>query len=226
MTTWINVARYHLINRVTYVVAPWVILAFVFLVNLIITVFQGGPNPTKALIAIYAVFLFLGVLSIVRSLSFGLALGMSRRSYYTGTVLFVVSLAAVYGLALALLQAIERATGGWGVQLYFFQPSYIFGGAWYLTWLTSFVGLALLFVYGTLFGIVYRRWNLGGLVAFVVAQATVVLVGASAATSNHDWGSIGRFFSRLGAAGLTGVLAALAAVLLAGAYAIVRRVTV
>jgi hypothetical protein len=130
MTTWINGARYHLVNRVTYVVAPWAILAFVFFVNLIITVFQGGPNPTKALSAIYAVFFFLGVLSIFRSLPFGLALGMSRRSYYTGTAIFAVSLAAVYGLALALLQSIERATGGWGVQMYFFEPSYIIGAGW------------------------------------------------------------------------------------------------
>jgi hypothetical protein len=166
------------------------------------------------------------VLSIVRSLPFGLALGVSRRSYYTGTAAFAVSLAAVYGLALALLQSIERTTGGWGVQMYFFEPSYIFGGRWYLTWLTSFVGLAFLFIYGTLFGIVYRRWNLTGLVAFVVVQATVVLVGVSVATSTHGWGSIRHFLHVLGAAGLTGVLAALAVALLAGGYASVRRVTV
>jgi hypothetical protein len=112
MTTWINVARYHLINRVAYVLAPWGILAFAFVVNLIITAVQGGPNPTKAL---------------------------SRRTYYTGTALLALSLAAVYGLALTLLQAIERATGGWGVQMRFFQVSYIFTGRWYLTWATSFV---------------------------------------------------------------------------------------
>lgn len=88
------------------------------------------------------------------------------------------------------------------------------------------MGLALLFIYGTWFGIVYRRWSLGGLVAFVVAQATALLVGASVATSTHAWGSIGHFFTVLGAAGLTGVLAALAVGLLAGAYAIVSRVTV
>ena len=120
MTTWINVARYHLVNRVTYVAGPWGFLAFVFFFNLLITVFQGGPNPTKALAGIYAVFFFVGVLSIVRSLPFGLALGVSRRSYYTGTVLLALSLAGVYGLALALLQAVERATGGWGVQMHFF----------------------------------------------------------------------------------------------------------
>ncbi len=85
---------------------------------------------------------------------------MSRRSYYyTGTALLAVTLAAA-GLALTVLQAIERATGGWGVAMHFFRVSYILDGPWYLTWLTSFVALALLFVYGMWFGIVYRRWNL------------------------------------------------------------------
>jgi hypothetical protein len=226
MNTWINVARYHLIDRKGYLAAPWAILAFVFLVNLIITEVQGGPNPTKALIAIYAVFLFLGVVSIARSLPFALALGVSRRSYYTGTSLLAASLASVYGLILTLLQAIERATGGWGVQMHFFQVSYIFTGPWYLTWATSFVGLTLLFVYGMWFGIVYRRWNVIGLAAFIVAQATVVLAGASIATGTDAWKSIGHFFTALGAGGLTGALAALAAALFAGGSVAIRRVTV
>jgi hypothetical protein len=38
--------------------------------------------------------------------------------------------------------------------------------------------------------------------------------------------AIGRFFTTLGAAGLTGVLAALAVALLAGGYTTMRRVTV
>lgn len=85
---------------------------------------------------------------------------MSRRAYYAGTALPAVALAAVYGLALAVLQAIEQATGGWGANLYFFRVSYILTGPWYLTWLTSFVPLTLMFVYGMWFGLVYRRWNL------------------------------------------------------------------
>jgi hypothetical protein len=226
MTTWITVARYHLVNRVTFVAGPWAILAFVFFVNLIITAFQGGPNPTKALSAIFAVFIFLGAMSINRSLPFGLTLGVSRRSYYAGTVLFALSIAALYGLVLTLLQAVERATGGWGLQLHFFQVSYFFVGRWYLTWLTSFVGLAVLFIYGTWFGIVYLRWKLIGVVTFVVAQAAVLLVGASVASSSHAWGSIGHFFTVLGAAGLTGILAALAVALLIGGSIVVRRVTV
>jgi hypothetical protein len=55
-----------------------------------------------------------GLLSVFRSLPFGLALGIGRRSYYAGTALLAVALAAVYGLALAVLQVIERppAAGG------------------------------------------------------------------------------------------------------------------
>jgi hypothetical protein len=47
-----------------------------------------------------------------------------------------------------------------------------------------------------------------------------------AATRTNAWSAIGHFFTTLSAAGLTGLLAALAAVLLAGGYATMRRVTV
>ncbi|HVA22579.1 MAG TPA: ABC transporter permease, partial [Candidatus Micrarchaeia archaeon] len=173
MTTWIRVARYHLVDPIAYLVGPWAILAFVFLVNLVITAVQGGPNPTKALAVVFLYFFAIGILSISRSLPFGLALGVSRRSYYTGTVLLVAGLAAVDGLALTLLQVAERATGGWGLSLHFFQVSFILAGPWDLTWLTSSVGLVLLFLYGQWFAIVRRRWNAFGTVAFIIGQVAV-----------------------------------------------------
>lgn len=226
MTSWIKVARYHLLERRLYVWSPWAIVALTFAVNLIITALQGGPNPTKALIAIYAAYLFVGVLSISRLLPFGLALGVSRRSYYAGTVLLAVTLASLNALALALLQEVERATNGWGVNLSYFRLDYLFAGPWYLTWLTSFVGLVLVFIYGMCLGIVYRRWNLLGVVIFLAAQGSVLLAGGLVAGRANAWDSIGHFFTQLGAAGLTGLLAAFAAVLLVGGYGIVRRVTV
>ena len=36
MKTLVNVARYHLVDRITYLALPWAILAFSFLVNLAI----------------------------------------------------------------------------------------------------------------------------------------------------------------------------------------------
>ena len=227
MSTWIKVARYHLLNRV-FDVVPGAVLAFCFAVNLSASIAtQSSVNPTKSLTCIFAVYFALGFLSIVRSLPFALALGVDRRAYYTGTVLLAAALAVVYGLVIAVLQAIERATGGWGMHLLFFEVAYLFVGPWYLTWLTTFVCLTLVFIYGMWFGIVYIRWDVIGLLAFIAVQAIVLVAALVVATSTGAWGNISHFFyTGLTAVGLTGVFAALAALLFAGGYATVRRATV
>ena len=226
MTRSIQVARYNLVNPFILVIAPWAILAFTFVVNLIPTVIRGGPNPTKALASIFAFMAFAGALTMIRSLPFALALGSSRRSFYLGTVALVVALAAIYGLAIAGLQALERDTGGWGVSMYYFEPQYVLTGAWYLTWLSSFVGLVLLFVYGTWFGLVQRRWDTIGVLVFVFGQLILAFVGIYIVSGDHAWHSVGHFFTTITAAGLTGLLAALAAMLCAGGFALSRGVTV
>jgi hypothetical protein len=45
-------------------------------------------------------------------------------------------------------------------------------------------------------------------------------------TWTHTWAAVGRAFTALSAVGLTGLLAALAVVLLTGGYVTVRRATV
>ena len=57
-------------------------------------------------------------------------------------------------------------------------------------------------------------------------EATVGVIAVLAATRANAWQAIGGVFTDLTAAELTGLLAALAVVLLAGGYATVRRVTV
>jgi hypothetical protein len=244
MTTWINVARYQLLQRMNYLALPWIWLAFGFGVDLVIfalvpigthAVMTGhglvevpntGGRDAGGMLGIVAVFFALGVLAAARALPFALALGVSRRSYYTGTGLLAVALSAVYGLALSVLQALERVTDGWGESAHIFRVPYLLDGPWYLTWLTSFVALSLLFAYGTWFGIVYRRWSLPGTLGFVATQVVVLLVAALLITWSHAWVTVGRAFTELSAIGLTGLLAVLAAVLLAGGYVTVRRATV
>jgi hypothetical protein len=108
----------------------------------------------------------------------------------------------------------------------FFRVPWILDGPWYLTWLTSFVVLALMFVYGMWWGLVYRRWDLTGVVTFIAAQVVVLLAAALVVTWANAWANIGHFFTDLSAAGLTGVLAAVAVALLAGGSATMRRVAV
>ena len=76
------------------------------------------------------------------------------------------------------------------------------------------------------FGLVYPRWNLIGLLAFGAAQITALVGGVAIATATHSWPAVGHFFTTLSVTGLTGLLAALAAVLLAGGLTTVRRTTV
>jgi len=229
MNTLIKVARYHLLDRLQYVLLPCGITAFAFLVNLVVYAVipaSDGGNYTGGLVTLF-VFLFIpGVLSVTRALPFGFALGLSRRSYFLGTLVLMLALAVVYALGLTVLQAIERITGGWGMDLHFFRVPWIFDGAWYLTWLTAFVLLVLVFVYGMWCGLVYRRWNVVGLVAFVAAQVLVLLAGAVAITWTHAWPGVGDFFTTLSVLGFTGVLAVLVAALALGGFTTMRRVTV
>jgi hypothetical protein len=244
MRTLRNVARYHLVMPWLALGLPWAILAISFVVNLVIaaeipadshTILIGHSlvqvtkpkhYDTGGVASIYVFLLIIGINSISRSLPFGLAVGASRRSFYTGTALFGTALAFVDGLALTALQAIERATGGWGVGMHFFQVPYILNGPWYLTWLTSFVGLALMYVWGMWFGIVYRRWNLLGSVTFIAGQVTVLLAALLIVAGADAWSGVGHFFTGLTATGLTGLLAALAVLLLAGGQSTIRRATV
>jgi hypothetical protein len=215
VNTWVKVARYHLVQRpVLFVTLPLALLAFALAMDAV----RGDNIYRNGLGAIFLLFFFLGVQRIGRWLPFGLALGATRRSFYAGTALLGVSMSLVYGLVIAALQAIERATGGWGLSITFFRVPHLLNGPWYATWLTSFAGLSALFVYGMWCGIVNRRWGVLGLLAFIAVQ---VLVGLA-----YSWSGLGGHLASLSALDLTGVIAALTVVFLAGGHATIRRATV
>jgi hypothetical protein len=231
LDTLVKVARYHLLDRVAYLLVPWMTLGFAFTVDLIITAMlhssdKDGSNWVGGLAAIYAVTFVVGLQSVTKGLTFGLALGLSRRTYYLGTAFLAVAFAAVVGTVLTVLRAVEGATGGWGVSMRMFRIPYILDGAWYEAWLTSFVVLALMYIYGGWWGLVQRRWGLVGLIAFGAGHVTVLLAGALATTWTHGWSDLGHFFTTLSAIGLTGILAALAVALTAGGFTTLRRVTI
>jgi hypothetical protein len=230
MNTWIRIARYQLTDRYVFVTGPWFILALNFLITVVVVAEWPGRDGhaayTGALSAIYVYLIVTGALGIARQLPFALALGVSRRSFYAGTALLAGAIAAVYGLGLTVLQLIERGTGGWGLNMEFFRVPYLLAGPWYLSWLTSFAGLALMLAWGMWFGIVYRRWNLIGLLGFIAAQALTLTAVLLIIGGANDWHSVARFFTTLTIGGLTGLLALLTLLLLAGGYATMRRVSV
>jgi len=238
MSTWVKVARFHLLAEPFYYVAgPWLAAAAPFLVIWAIFLLSpaqhSAPNfiATKqsdpAALMLQIVFVTAsGIFSIKRSLPLALSLGVSRRTYYTGTALLAVGLSAVFGLALALLQALDLATNGWGVGMHQFWFPWLLQGPWYLTWWTTFALLALAFSYGMWCGVVYWRWHVAGVMAFVAAQALVLAAAVVVASLRDAWPGVGQFFLSLGPGGVTVVLVLLALLILGGGYATVRRAPV
>ena len=86
--------------------------------------------------------------------------------------------------------------------------------------------LVLFFLYGMWYGLVYRRWNVVGLVTFAVAQMLVALAVVAVVTLTHNWTAFGHFFSAVQAPALTGMLAALTIVLRLGGFSTVRRAAI
>jgi hypothetical protein len=229
MNTLVNVGRYHLVDRFTWLALPWGIMAFSFLVNIAVALsVPTSPRGiyTGGLVSLYVFMLICGALSMTRSLPFGLMMGISRRTYYAGTALLVLALGVVYGLGLTLLQVVERATNGWGLNLHYFRVPWIMDGPWYETWLTSFVLVVVFVLYGMWYGLVFRRWSVPGLVTFIAAQIVVALLGVVAVSATHSWSGVGHFFSTVTVLALTGVLAVVAVAMGFGGLTTVRRVTI
>lgn len=229
-TPFVIIARYLLLDRITYLVLPWAWAAFGFVLDVVIVQLTPAGHTSHrwvgGLVGVFIVVFVLGIQSVARALPFGLALGVSRRTYFLGATSLAAALAACYGLVLALGQVVERATGGWGMNMGYFRVPYILDGSWYLSWLTASVIFLLMFAYGMWYGLVYRRLGMTGTLIFGAAQLSVLALAAIVATWVHGWAGLGHFFTTISAAGVTAVLAVAAAALLVGGFATIRRLAV
>lgn len=227
---FVMIARYLVLDWVTYLVLPWAWAAFGFVIDVVIVELtpagHTGHRWVGGLAGVFIVVFVLGVQSVAKALPFGLALGVSRRTYFLGATLLAVTLAVGFGLVLAIGQVVEGATGGWGMNMGYFRVPYILDGSWYLSWLTASVTLLLMFVYGMWYGLIHRRGGTPGTVIFGAAQVSALALAAVIATWVHGWARIGHFFTTITALGVTAVFAVAAVALLAGGFATIRRLAV
>ena len=111
----VKVARLHLVDRFSYTWMVWGLMAFIFAINVaifaVIPLTQPAGDFTGALISIYIFMAVIGVQAATKFLPFAFTLGVSRRTYYLGTVLLVVGLCLVYAVVLTVLWWVEGLTG-------------------------------------------------------------------------------------------------------------------
>ncbi|MGE7437591.1 MULTISPECIES: hypothetical protein [Kitasatospora] len=229
-TPIVTVVRYLLLDRVTYLVLPWAWAAFGFVLDVVILrLIPAGHSDHRwvgGLVAVPLVMLVVGAQSVARALPFALTLGVSRRTYFLGATALALALSVGFGLVVVIGQILERATGGWGINMAYFRVPHLLDGPWYLSWLTATTMFVLMFVYGMWYGLVYRRAGLPGTTAFGAAQLGALALATLVATWAHGWTGIGHYLGTVTATGLTGVLAVAVAVLLAGGFATIRRMTI
>ncbi len=225
-----TVARLHLVDRFSYTWLVWGVLTFVFVLNAalfaVIPQTQPTGNFTGALITIYIFMTVIGIQAATRFLPFAFTLGVSRRTYYLGTVALVVSLTAIYSVILTGLWGVEKATEGWGVQMNFFGVPWILDGPWYQVLITNFVLLTLTFLTGLWCGLIHRRFGLVGTVLFLGAVTLVVVGAVVLVTWGQWWSVVGAFLADLDILAASGILAIVAVLVALGGYATIRRVTV
>lgn len=225
-----RVARLHLVDRFGYTWLVWGMLAFAFAVNVAIFAVLPPTDPsgdyTGGLLTIYIFALVIGIQAAPKFLPFAMTLGVSRRSYFAGTLALMLGLAVAYGVMLTVLWWLEGLTGGWWMRLHFFRVPWILDGPWSQVLLTNVALLAMSLLFGLWCGLVYRRFGYVGMVAFLAALTLMVVIGAVLVTWVQAWPRVGRFLAELDIVAASLVVAVIAAAVGLGGFLTIRRISV
>ena len=231
MSQVLSVVRIQLINWQYGFGLPLGILGLVLGLNLALFASLGDVAPpdgwtTGALMSIYITFGVGYLQTMTQTFPFALGLSVTRRAFYAGVTLLVLVESLLFGGLVTLLGAVERGTGGWGLQVAFFDLGFLRVDDPLLQWLVytaPFTACALL---GVVVGVVFKRWGQTGV--YAVAIAATVLVGGAVVliTGQGWWPSVGSWLAGQPVAALAVGYPLALAVLLGGAgWLAMRRAT-
>lgn len=230
MSRTLNVVRMQLINKQTYVWIPLLILGGSFLLTLAIYAILSNAGISEAKYGGGAqaplwYFLVVGVQALTLTFPFSQAMSVTRRDFYLGTLLTAAMTSAILSLVFLVGGLIEVATGGWGMNGWFFRLDWVWESGPAGALLFYFVIAMLFFVIGFACALIYKRF--GGLwLAVVLVGFAVILVGILwLVGSANAWVQMFTWFATLGAVGLALWSLVVILVLAGVSYLILRRAT-
>jgi len=205
MRRTLNVIRLQLINRSTFLWTPAIVLGAAVAMSILVYVLIPSGEPKYGIAAGQAplwVFLSIGISAMTLTFPFSQAISITRREFFLGTMAAAVLGSALMGGLFLIGGALEKATGGYGLN----------GWTFYLPWLWEagpvgafavYFTLALFFfVMGFTGATVYKRWGAVTLTTAGVGLALVVIGLVFLATRLELWGQVGVGVAQLGAFGL------------------------
>src|SRR3954468_24790029 len=223
-------ARLHLVHPLVILGVPWLIVLSSFALNWAIWAVAGlGSEPgggfTGGILSLYITVLVVFVQSVTRLLPFAMGVSLSRHVFFLGTALLGGVQALGYGVALAVLSAIENATDGWGVGMSFWTPGPLKVDSLLLQVVVSGAPMLAFIFAGVGIGVVYKRWGSSGIWGLTVL-GMLILGGVSVlVTWWRAWGDLWAWLSAQAVGTLAiGLPVVLAAVVAALAFAGMRRV--
>lgn len=227
MSRTLNVVRLQLVNRMTFIWIPLIILfgslAFTLIVFSMIPadgVKYGGGSQAPLWY-----FLAIGIQAMAYSFPFSQAMSVTRREFFVGTLLTAALTAGILASVFVLGGFLEQATAGYGMNGYFFYISWLWDAGWWAAWIGYFAIAMFMFVIGFWAATIYKRWG-SIAVTLVLVGLGALLVAAGWLTGRlNAWGAVFEWFAVQGSLGLTlwGVL--LTAVLAATSFLTLRRAT-
>jgi len=227
MNRTLSVMRMQFVNKYTFVWLPLIILGSSLVLSVVIFAmipYDGAKYGGGSQAPIWY-FFALGIMSLSYTFPFSQALSLTRREFFFGTMLAAGVTALILAVAFVVGGAIESATGGWGVNGYFFYLDWVWQSGWLVAGLFFGILSLLLFFIGFWGATLYRRFGPFGLTLTLVAFG-VVLVAAMWIVQQLDaWGTVFEWFGSLGAGGLAVAMAAATVVFGAVAWATLRRAT-
>jgi hypothetical protein len=233
------IVRLHFVNPATTITVPWLILGFIFVVNLAIWAIifssvsdqqdradaQEGLNWSGASFYIFVYMTIVAIQAINLTFPFAQGYSVTRRDFYLGTSIAFVLLSAMYAAGLTVLSLIEDATDGWGLGGHMFTSVYFGVGEWYVRFGLFFTIFVFFFFLGAVFAAVYVRWRANGMIALWAAITLAIVALVALVTFTDSWPAVGTWFVETGVNGVilwTLLPTAIAAVT---GYFVLRRAT-
>ena len=229
MNRTLPVIRMQLVNRQTFVWLPLIILGSAFVITL--AVYAIIHNATGGTDGMYGggaqaplwYFMIVGVYALTLSFPFSLAMSVTRREFYLGTLLTAAMTSLIMALVFVIGGMIETVTGGWGMRGYFFRLDWLWEAGDVVAGLFYFVIAMLFFVIGFWGATLYKRFGPMGLTIALLGVAVVLLGLVWLITATASWVAVWETVVGAGPLGLTLWAALLTAVLAVSAFPMFRR---
>lgn len=228
MSRTVSVVRMQLINKQTYIWVPLLVLGGAFLLTLAVyAMLQNagvtGPKYGGGAQAPLWYFCVVGVQALTLTFPFSQAMSVTRREFYVGTLLTAALAALSLGVVFIIGGLIENATGGWGMNGYFFYLPWIWEGGPAAAGLFYFTVAMFVFVAGFWAATIYKRYGSVVLTTVLVGIGALLVLAMFLIGRLDAWGQVFTWFATQGAVGLSlwGLL--LAAVLAGIAFLTLRR---